>query len=88
MRSNQLIVKTPTLLNNEDEDDLVAEGEIFGALWHYRRLKAKLLMTLEWGLRGGRNRPPHLISTMVSWIVNPTFSVCDHWLERLTSFLV
>lgn len=66
MKRNQLMAKTPSLLNDDDEEDLVTEGDIFGALWHYRRLKTKLLMTLEWGLRGGRNRPKHLISSMVS----------------------
>ena len=32
MRSNQLITKTSALLNDEDEEDLITEEEIFDIL--------------------------------------------------------
>ena len=29
------MAKTPLLLNDDDEEDLITEGDIFSALWHY-----------------------------------------------------
>lgn len=54
------------MLSKADEEDLIFQAEIFGALWHYRTLKTKMLETIGWGLKGGKRRPASLIGSEVN----------------------
>lgn len=65
-----MLLKTPALDNPLTRAAFADEGDVFGALIHYRELKRKMLLTLEWGyiIPLGKNslRPKNLIASMVS----------------------
>jgi hypothetical protein len=67
---NMMLRKTPALDNPFTRAEFANEGDIFGALVHYRELKRRMLLTLQWGyiVPLGKNslRPKHLITSMVS----------------------
>lgn len=64
-----MLRKTPVMDNPYSRATLADEGDIFGALVHYRELKTRMLLTLEWGyvvpIRRPAMRPKHLIMSMV-----------------------
>lgn len=66
LKQNQAVRRTPSMLNKDEEENLIQQGEIFGALWHYRSLKSKMVETINWGLKGGKKRPENLIECEVS----------------------
>ncbi|GAB1213059.1 hypothetical protein ATERTT37_002208 [Aspergillus terreus] len=46
---NRMLQKTPCLNTKAIRDDIVLQGEIFGALVHYRHLKQQMILTSKWG---------------------------------------
>ncbi|GES61718.1 ubiquitin-conjugating enzyme E2 27 [Aspergillus terreus] len=46
---NRMLQKTPCLNTKAIQDDIVLQGEIFGAFVHYRHLKQQMILTLKWG---------------------------------------
>ncbi|BCS27014.1 uncharacterized protein APUU_70170S [Aspergillus puulaauensis] len=71
-RDNMMLLKTPALDNPLTRAAFADEGDVFGALIHYRELKRKMLLTLEWGyiIPLGKNslRPKNLIASMEEYI--------------------